>query len=398
MRDGEGREEKKDMNLTASHEALESFAESVSSLWCPSSIAILEHLPSPLEFHARFVSKSLPCILRLNDDDDVLLPRWNADDIESICGKELALTVNVTPDGHGDTIRAVQTTRDDGKILIETMFVLPEERQMNLGDFIEGLRNDDGRYCRDKGSTDSTTTHLAVLKLQEDNNTEEEEEETTTNNNTNTNNGVYYYSLQNDCLRSELSPLVPRMTHSFERLLSWAEAVFGTGPPDAINLWMGPSSAVSSLHKDHYENLFYVASGEKIFHLYPPADAPFLPVKNFKTCRLRQQQRNDQSSWIVVREEDDQDNDDELKSKMPTTTPWIHINNDDHHNLSAYRHCITVRVKEGDVLYLPSLWFHRVTQTCETVAINWWFDMHFDSPLFCYFELLQNCQIRQGKL
>jgi len=171
------------------------------------------------------------------------------------------------------------------------------------------------------------------------------------------------------------------MNHSFERLVSWGEAVFGTGPPDAINLWMGPSSAVSSLHKDHYENLFYVASGEKVFHIYPPADAPFLPVRTFPTCRLQQQEKDD---WIVVQE----------KENLPT--PWIHHNiNDDDDNLSPYRHRITVRVKEGNVLYLPSLWFHRVTQSCETVAINWWFDMQFDSPLFCYFELLQNCQIQQ---
>jgi len=361
------KEIKNDISLIASNQSLESFAESVSSLWCPSSVAILDHLPSPLEFHARFVAKSLPCILRLNNDE--MLPRWNADDIQNICGRELTLTVNVTPDGHGDTIRSVQTTQD-GKI--EDMFVLPEERKMKLNDFIKGLRNDDGR----RGCATDDSTHLAILKLQEDITEKEVDDDEDTKSH-----GVYYYSLQNDCLRSELSPLVPHMNHSFERLVSWGEAVFGTGPPDAINLWMGPSSAVSSLHKDHYENLFYVASGEKVFHIYPPADAPFLPVRTFPTCRLQQQEKDD---WIVVQE----------KENLPT--PWIHHNiNDDDDNLSPYRHRITVRVKEGNVLYLPSLWFHRVTQSCETVAINWWFDMQFDSPLFCYFELLQNCQIQQ---
>ena len=26
----------------------------------------------------------------------------------------------------------------------------------------------------------------------------------------------------------------------------------------------------------------------------------------------------------------------------------------------------------GECIYIPSLWYHRVTQTCETVGINYW--------------------------
>jgi peptidyl-lysine (3S)-dioxygenase / protease len=51
-----------------------------------------------------------------------------------------------------------------------------------------------------------------------------------------------------------------------------------------------------------------------------------------------------------------------------------------------------VQVQAGELLYLPSLWFHRVTQTRETLGINYWYDMKFDSPLWCYFNLLQNAQ------
>merc|ERR1712146_100888 len=38
---------------------------------------------------------------------------------------------------------------------------------------------------------------------------------------------------------------------------------------------------------------------------------------------------------------------------------------------------ITVSVKAGEVLYLPSLWYHRVTQTEVTIAVNFWHDMKF---------------------
>lgn len=32
-----------------------------------------------------------------------------------------------------------------------------------------------------------------------------------------------------------------------------------------------------SVHKDHYENLYCVISGEKNFILLPPTDRPFIP-------------------------------------------------------------------------------------------------------------------------
>ncbi len=35
-----------------------------------------------------------------------------------------------------------------------------------------------------------------------------------------------------------------------------------------------------SVHKDHYENLYCVISGEKNFILLPPTDRPFIPYGN----------------------------------------------------------------------------------------------------------------------
>lgn len=34
------------------------------------------------------------------------------------------------------------------------------------------------------------------------------------------------------------------------------------------------------MHKDHYENLYCVVSGEKHFILLPPTDRPFIPYGN----------------------------------------------------------------------------------------------------------------------
>jgi jumonji domain-containing protein 7 len=40
-----------------------------------------------------------------------------------------------------------------------------------------------------------------------------------------------------------------------EELIHFAQEVFGV-LPNAVNLWIGNEHAVSSMQKDHYENLF----------------------------------------------------------------------------------------------------------------------------------------------
>jgi jumonji domain-containing protein 7 len=188
-------------------------------------------------------------------------------------------------------------------------------------------------------------------------------------------------------------------TQIFPPTFPFAEEAFGTGPPDAINLWVGNERSVSSMHKDHYENLFYVCSGQKEFVLCPPADAPFLHENLFAigTFSPSQSSSEDQHgpSWIVVA--DNKQDDDEDKSYK---TNWIepdiltHLENGDQKfPLLSRAHPIKIIVSEGEMLYIPSLWYHRVTQTCETVGVNYWFDMKFDGPTWCYFNLLQHSKI-----
>ena len=133
------------------------------------------------------------------------------------------------------------------------------------------------------------------------------------------------------------------------------------------------------MHKDHYENLFYVLSGEKVFTLCPPADAPFLYERQHKSGRFD----SSSGSWKV-------------RMDMDEKVQWIaDLTKKDHREylhefpLLRYTHPIEVCVRSGELLYLPSLWFHHVTQSCETIGVNWWYDMHFDSPGWIYFHLLQ---------
>ena len=206
---------------------------------------------------------------------------------------------------------------------------------------------------------------------------------------------------KNDCLRTEVAKLFS--TQIFPTTFSFAEEAFGTGPPDAINLWIGNERSVSSMHKDHYENLFYVCSGKKEFVLCPPADALFLHEGDFhsgtfrplrRQCTDRESEDQHGPSWVVVADDKQDDGEDN-----PCKTKWIEPdilkyldNGDKEFPLLSKAHPVKIIVSEGEMLYIPSLWYHRVTQTCETVGVNYWFDMKFDGPNWVYFNFLQNCK------
>ena len=213
----------------------------------------------------------------------------------------------------------------------------------------------------------------------------------------------------------------------------FAEKAFATGPPDAVNLWIGDQRAVSSMHKDHYENLFYCLSGEKVFTLCPPADIPFLHEGKFmsgifkfvgppaeddadskpsasdddelhvrvhKAMMSKRARRDankfkdgsgDHGCWIV--EPDRCEDGDEIQKIRWIEPDITRPDAAEHFPRLKQAHPVTVKLGEGEMLYLPALWYHRVTQSCETVGVNWWYDMRFDSPSWCYFNFLQNLKV-----
>lgn len=68
-----------------------------------------------------------------------------------------------------------------------------------------------------------------------------------------------------------------------ENLLSFARDAFNKAP-DAANFWMGDERAVTSMHKDPYENIYCVVSGHKDFILIPPTDVPNVPRKKYQSA------------------------------------------------------------------------------------------------------------------
>ena len=91
-------------------------------------------------------------------------------------------------------------------------------------------------------------------------------------------------------------PRILRRTGSFLLLvLKWREnpdvcALCAVGaPPDAVNLWIGDNRAVSSVHKDPYENLYCVVTGEKHFTLLPPTDYHCLYETSYPQGQFQQE-------------------------------------------------------------------------------------------------------------
>lgn len=202
--------------------------------------------------------------------------------------------------------------------------------------------------------------------------------------------GVWYYSRQNDCLRTEAPMLLEDVSENFpwgvaalngwtaEELHDAMERGDPAAAPEAVNLWVGDDSAVSTVHKDPFENFYAVVCGVKRFLLLPPCDSAFLPEESWPSCRYRQQ-RPGAGPWSVVAETDE--------DGVPERTPWIPVDpegllHDDTREaivrrfpLMALAHPVVVEVAAGDVLYLPALWLHRVSARGRTVSVNFWFDM-----------------------
>jgi jumonji domain-containing protein 7 len=284
------------------------------------------------------------------------------------------------------------------------MFVKPQERIMSLVEFRDQLRSSRRmRLQQPAGKRDADNRWIVPLLASSEDNTEKDDLASALSCSASAAHhdespSVFYYSRQNDCLRTELQPLF-ESTNLLPRTIDFAEAAFGTGPPDAINLWIGDERAVSSMHKDHYENLFYVLCGEKVFTLLPPSSAPFLYARDFPSGCFAQKATD--GEWGVIPDETD-DHDKGPQSVVKWIEPDVEILLSDDTKakerlfqrfpLLKHVQLLQVHVQAGDMLYLPALWFHCVTQTCETVGCNYWYDMHFDSPQWCYFNFLQQLQ------
>ncbi|KEF56642.1 uncharacterized protein A1O9_06831 [Exophiala aquamarina CBS 119918] len=325
---------------------------------------------------------------------------WTA---QSLCAKvQDEVEVAVTPDGRADALYALprpqtpNTDRHDDNQGEEDVFVQPSAANMTLSTLLDRLMLSSPSKTQD-GSNPSTKGP------------------------------VYYLQSQNSNLTSTpLSPLLDDLPSN----LPFAAPVLGE--PDAINIWIGDHRSVTSTHRDPYENLYLVVRGSKTFTLYAPVEELCLHAKMVRTGRLVQDEsgNGDDSGFRIELDEhvplSPRESDGSSISQISKPReqegwlPWIpispllsqsYINN--AFPYYKYARPETVTVEAGQILYLPSGWFHHVTQQCGSwddgtsapcIAVNYWFDMDYGGEKFVMrqavgklVEAIRNGEMVQGE-
>jgi hypothetical protein len=90
------------------------------------------------------------------------------------------------------------------------------------------------------------------------------------------------------------------------------------------------------------------------------------------------------------------------------TTPWLTVDpssiSESGNEDPLLRSCkpLVVTLLPGEVLYLPALWFHSVSQITNSdglcIAVNYWYDMDFSAPLYPMFNFIRHsAMIEDGR-
>ncbi|XP_072121170.1 bifunctional peptidase and (3S)-lysyl hydroxylase JMJD7 [Mobula birostris] len=303
--------------MQAVRDAARRVAEEARELYLNNSIPYLEQPPTPLEFWRSWLCPNKPFIVQNGISHWPAVSKWTFSYLRERAGEQ-RVSVAVTPNGYADAVY-----RD--------RFVMPEERQMLFREFLDIVER--------KQAAD----------------------------------GVFY--IQKQC--SNLTEEFPELLKDVESHIPWMTEALGKSP-DAVNFWLGESAAVTSLHKDHYENLYCVISGEKHFILLPPTDRPFIPYELFQPATYKV---NEDGSFDVI------------DVQNAEKVPWIPLDplDPDLSRFPEYAHAkpLHCTVRAGEMLYLPSLWFHHVRQSHGCIAVNFWYDMEYDIK-YNYFQFLDS--------
>jgi jumonji domain-containing protein 7 len=139
--------------------------------------------------------------------------------------------------------------------------------------------------------------------------------------------------------------------------------------PDAVNFWLGNSLSTTALHKDPYENIYVQVLGEKHFILLPPIASPCVNEQNLPAARYETADSTGTNYSLAPRL-------DEPLREVPVAIWDPDVPNE---NVTPFSNLLTpvyVTLNPGDMLYLPALWYHKVSQSCNQegicCAINYW--------------------------
>jgi Cupin-like domain len=143
-------------------------------------------------------------------------------------------------------------------------------------------------------------------------------------------------------------------------------------PPPAVshlrvlstNMWLNASSVVTSVHYDPHHNLLCCVCGSKTVRLWPPACAPHLRPFSVvgESCNHSSVRVDDAAALAAA----------------------VQAAGDDYHNIN---------LRPGDVLIIPAGWWHLVSSSPKSCAINYWCDAvvainELPSAAFCLRQVM----------
>ncbi|KAF4507602.1 hypothetical protein G6O67_004082 [Ophiocordyceps sinensis] len=286
----------------------------------------LNEEPTPLEF-MRFVARNSPFVVRGGASSWKAVHKWDAAYLRAAM-RDHSVNVAVTPEGNADSPTF-------SPLHNKSVLAKPHEEWQPFGQFLSYVIQQE---------TDPTFPSESEKR---------------------------YAQTQNDNLRDEYLTLFP----DAQKDIPFARIALQKSP-DSINLWIGNSHSVTATHKDNFENMFVQIVGRKTFVLLPPLCHPCVNEKQLPPATYV---RTDKGFSLYL---------DEGSEPVPFAT-WDPDDPETNATpLSSFARPLRVTLEPGDMLYLPAMWYHKVTQSCPTgsegfvVAINYWYDMDFGGPLF----------------
>jgi len=146
----------------------------------------------------------------------------------------------------------------------------------------------------------------------------------------------------------------------------------GRGDLYATKIWIGPYGTVSPLHYDPLDNLLLQFVGEKIVTLYPPSTA-------LRATTIRQHTADKESSQPPSLSEEE-GVDYYYAGQGPSgqmNVSSVDIEQPDFKKYPNFRLAprgINVRLREGDMLFIPKRWWHHVRgHSVWSLSLNcWW--------------------------
>jgi jumonji domain-containing protein 7 len=186
---------------------------------------------------------------------------------------------------------------------------------------------------------------------------------------------IPYMQYQNSSLTLQL----PALLGDVPSEIPWANEAFGSAP-EAVNIWIGGKRSATSWHRDHYENIYVVIVGSKTFRMRPPADAYAMKLRKYPVARWQRPPddplpANSLPTSLFLSLLDLHTGPQVVWSSILPSSGCM----DQQETLPGAPSALEVTVKAGEMIYLPSGWWHEVYHEDDfVVAVNYWYDMKFD--------------------